>query len=126
MQPYLEKLHARFCELTGACQKTLKFRLFERTFYEFHAGGFTLEDMELVIAHIKRLNRNYSIPRKLTIRSVIEDLPRFAEDLVEARRLEARKTTSRERAIGELRGFIPERGANDAIALGELLKKAKQ
>lgn len=122
----LQALHAAFCRITQADEKVVQYRLFERDWYEFNSMGFTLADLELVLAHIARQNSRQTNPdfrRKLSIRSIISDLPRFAEDLMDARRRQAQKATPKEKALGELRGFIPERGGNNLKSLGELLKQ---
>jgi hypothetical protein len=120
---HLKQYHLQWCELTGNDPNVLRYHLFERSYYDLNRNGFTLDDLKLVVKLIIRQNLKYSIKRKLTIRAVIDDLPRFCEDLAEAKRLQALNVTPRERAIGELRGSIPARAQKDAQVLKELLKR---
>ena len=120
----IKSLHLLFCEMTNSNPNVLRLPLFERAWWEYLRNGFTEDDLRVVLKRIIKLNAGYTIKRKLTIRAVVEDLPRFCEDLAEARRIEALRATPKEKALGELRGAIPERKTNELKSLGELVKKA--
>lgn len=120
----LKALHLAFCEATNNDPNVLRYHLFQRVWADFERNGFTQDDLRLVLCLVIRQNRNYSMKRKLTIRGVVEDMPRFCEDLAEARRCESRKATPKEKVLGELRGFIPARNGNALKTVGEVIKKA--
>lgn len=127
MTTILHSLHSKFCKLTDADEKVLRYCWYESNWYEFHSAGFTEDDLQLVVDHIKAQNRKHraDFKRSLKLSRIVGDLSRFAEDLVEARRLQARKPTAREQALGSLRGFIPARDGRDAVVIADILKARK-
>lgn len=120
----IESLHALFCGLTGLLPNELDFRFFAETWKTYVTSGFTDEDLRLVIGLIKSDNarQERQFKRKLRIRAVIEDIPRFAEDLSEARRRQRLKLTARESVLKDYRKFAPERDAKALRSVGDVLK----
>lgn len=120
----IESLHALFCRLTGLEPGELDFRFFAETWKTYVTSGFDDNDLRLVIGLIKSDNarQERQFKRKLRIRDVIEDIPRFAEDLAEARRRQRLKLTARESVLKDYRKFTPERDAKALRVVGEILK----
>ena len=122
----IESLHIAWCQLNNIAPNELRIQFYVQSYQSFLFNGFTEADLRLVVKYIQRQNQKMTMKRKISIRSVVDDLARFNEDLCEARRLQSRAPTVKEKSLGELRGFIPDRETKPAQSLGELLRKAVQ
>lgn len=128
IEPLLQ-LYRRFCELAGTDPlDDLRFHKFQsRCFYEFVAGGFSEEEMILVVKYVQAKNKKLLPEYRRTIvpSKIIGDLERFCEDLAEAKRLQALRVSPRQQAINEFRKHAaPESLANTAQPVRDILRKA--
>jgi hypothetical protein len=118
-----EQLHLDYCQFAGHDPEILRFCFYQQSWQSFLANGFVRDDLRIVMAYVKKQNEKYTIKRPLRIRSLIDDMPRFCEDLAEARRLEQRRPTAKEMALGELRGFVPPRQTATLRTVGDVLRQ---
>lgn len=79
--PKLQALHDCYCRCTGL---TMGFRLLA---WQAFSAKFTVEDLSLVIRHLKRKLSGDRLRTALKFHYLIENLEYFEEDLAEARAL---------------------------------------
>ena len=66
MQDELQKLHARFLELTNQNAREVPYACYEWQWYEFKRMGWTEQDLEIVITYLKHENAKASEARYRT------------------------------------------------------------
>jgi hypothetical protein len=125
----LQAMHERFCELAGIDKNDLRFQKhWVRYFYELNREGFSITEMELVVRYVQGQNKKMTelrFRRAILPSRILGDMERFCEDLAEAKRLAALRTSPRQQAIDEFRGYkAAEMGRNNVVSLGDVLKKA--
>lgn len=54
MKQQISDLHSCYCEVSGL---SINARVHERAFQDFLSSGFTVDDMRLVLTHLKRENK---------------------------------------------------------------------
>ncbi|MCE5278877.1 MAG: hypothetical protein LLG03_12715 [Planctomycetaceae bacterium] len=80
----IPQLHALYVTLTGMDIRLDPSR--EYDWFQWTQAGFTADDLQLLVAEIKRGIRDQTRrPAALKFRNLIGDLQRFEEDLAEAR-----------------------------------------
>jgi hypothetical protein len=103
----LQAMHERFCELAGIDKNDLRFsKHWVRYFYELNREGFSITEMELVVRYVQMKNKKASEPhfrRAILPSRILGDMERFCEDLAEAKRLAALRTSPREQVLREFR-----------------------
>ncbi len=90
----LQAMHATYNRLTN---QTLRFKPFERLWFDFQHAGYSSADLELVLTYMQRRNRKGGFEISLRLDRLLDDLARFESYRGEAD-LEARNKAARARA----------------------------
>jgi hypothetical protein len=119
----LRSLHRHYVELT---QHSCPFALCERRWLEFHNAGLALDDLQLTIEHVLRVNKKRERQYWIALRfdRLIGDLEFFAAVLGEAR------ADKRARDFKAKLAYVPDKasvlratGRPDSIAPAENVRK---
>lgn len=90
----LEELHMIYNRLTN---QSLRFRPFERLWWDFRQHGYDAHDLEMTVKYIEARNRKETFKISLRLNLLLDDLARFESYRGEAD-LEARRKAAAARA----------------------------
>lgn len=125
---HIRKLHDTYCRETG---QQPPYNTCERRWFDYQKLGFTVEDLKLVIAHVKRLNKLRDADYQLSLRfdRIIGDCERFGDLLGDARAYErqrlARVVTNKQQVMNDFRGTeTPPSTTPQALSARDALRAA--